>query len=346
MPRTRSLAWSELKLGIIGVVSLVLLTAIILAVGGEGGFWASRYPLKTRFNDAQGIKAGAVVRLSGKEIGTVEAVEFAGQQIELTFEVLEDVRPLITSTAIAEIGSLSLLGEAILDITPAPGGRPLNDFEYVQASQSAGYIEDVSSKASASLEQINLLLGDMRAGRGTLGKLVTEDALYRELQAFVASAGDVMTAVQEGDGTLGRLIEDPAAYNALRGSLENLQSMTARINSGQGALGRFLHDEAMGRSIAGTMTNLEQATGRMSRGEGTLGKLMTEQQLYDRLNSTIGRLDQVMTRLEKGEGTLGQLLQNGQLHENMNTAISELRALFVDIRKDPRRFLNVRVSIF
>jgi phospholipid/cholesterol/gamma-HCH transport system substrate-binding protein len=346
MPRTRSLAWSELKLGIIGVVALGLLTAIILAIGGEGGFWAARYPLKARFNDVQGLKAGAVVRLSGKEVGTVTAVEFAGSQVEVTVELLEDVRPLITTTSVAEIGSLSLLGDPIVDISSGRGGRALNDYEYVNALQSAGYIEDVSSRAAASLEQINLVLGDVRAGRGTLGKLVTDDALYQELQAFVASAGNVMDAVQNGRGTAGRLVQDPAAYNALKASLENLQAMTARINSGQGALGRFLHDEAMGRSLSGTMTNMETVTGRLSKGEGTAGKLLTDQQLYDRMNSMTARLDDVMTGLEQGRGTAGQLLRNQQLYENMNGAVNELRGLLADIRKDPRRYLRVNVSIF
>ncbi len=54
MPRTRSIAWSELKLGIVGVVAVLLVILMILAVGGEAGFSWQRYPLKTRFRDAQG----------------------------------------------------------------------------------------------------------------------------------------------------------------------------------------------------------------------------------------------------------------------------------------------------
>jgi phospholipid/cholesterol/gamma-HCH transport system substrate-binding protein len=52
------------------------------------------------------------------------------------------------------------------------------------------------------------------------------------------------------------------------------------------------------------------------------------------------------TDLEQGQGAAGQLLQNKQLYENMNGAASELRGLIGDIRKDPKKYLNVRVSIF
>ena len=54
----------------------------------------------------------------------------------------------------------------------------------------------------------------------------------------------------------------------------------------------------------------------------------------------------MMAGLQQGEGTAGQLLQDRQLYENMNGTILELRSLIVEIRKDPRKYLNVRVSLF
>lgn len=346
MPRTRSLAWSELKLGIIGIVAVLLLGAIILAVGGEGGYWWQRYPLRARFDNVLGLKPGAVVRLSGKEIGQVTAVEFSGAQVEVHLEVVEDVRPLVTTESAAQIGSLSLLGEPIVDITTGRGGTPLADDAYVKTGTPPGSLSDMSATATSSLQQVEQLLADVRAGRGTLGKLVSDDALYGELQAFVANAGAVTRSLNEGRGTLGKLLTDPAAGDALKTSLQNLESMTARINSGQGALGKFLNDEAMGRSLATTMTNVEQVTGKLSAGTGTAGKLLNDAQLYDRLNAMSQKIDAVMSGLQAGEGTAGRLLRDRELYENMNRAVGELQQLLADIRKDPRKFLRVNVSIF
>lgn len=346
MPRTRSLAWSELKIGITAVVALVLLVLIVAAVGGSGGFFWQRYPLRTKFSNVQGLKAGGVVRLSGKEIGTVTAVEFAGKEIEVQFEVLKDVRQLLTTESVAAIGSISLLGDTIIEIRPGTGGTPLNDNDYLKSAPTAASFADLTDSASTSLAQMDKLLGDIRGGRGTIGKLVTDDALYTELQAFVASAAQVTQSLNAGKGTIGSLVKDPAAYNALKGSLENLQAITARINGGQGALGRLLNDDAMGKSLAGTSTNVEQITGRLTRGEGTAGKLLTDQQLYDRLNSMTNRVDQLMAGLDSGRGTAGLLLHDQQLYENMNRAVSELRDLLVEVKKDPKKYLRVNVSIF
>ena len=58
------------------------------------------------------------------------------------------------------------------------------------------------------------------------------------------------------------------------------------------------------------------------------------------------RVDQVVAGLESGRGTAGQLLHDRQLYENMNRAVLEVRELIAEVRKDPRKYLNVRVSIF
>ena len=51
---------------------------IIIAVGGQSGFFWERYHLKTKFANVQGLKSGAIVRVAGVEVGKVTEVEFAG----------------------------------------------------------------------------------------------------------------------------------------------------------------------------------------------------------------------------------------------------------------------------
>lgn len=345
MPRTRSIAWSELKLGVIGIVAAILAVVIILAVGGQGGFFWQRYPLKTTFLDAQGLKPGAVVRLAGKDVGRVKSVEFDNGAIDVSFDVSKNVRPLITDKSLAKIGSVSLLGDSILDIKAARGGSPVADWGYVP-SEEGGMLVNLATSASESLRKAGDLLADARAGKGTVGKLFTDDQLYRDLQHFVASASDVADKLKGGRGTMGQLMNDPAVWSSMKASLENLQGATAKLNSNQGALGRFLNDEDMGKSLASTIANLDETTARLKRGDGTIGKLLTERELYDRLNSVTGRLDTLVANLNTTEGTAGRLLHDQQLYENMNRTVIELRDLVADIRKDPKKYLQFKFSLW
>lgn len=353
MPRTKSLAWAQLKIGIIAVIAIVLASMLVLAVGGQGGFFWERYSLITRFDNVQGMKSGAVVRVAGKDVGKVTDVRFAGAQVEVVLEVNEDMQPLITTDSRASIGSLSLLGEPIVEISPASTGEPLPNGAYLESTGSTGAIGDMAASAATTLDSMTRLVQDIRAGRGSVGKLFTDDALYQEIQGFVGAAENVAMHLQQGRGTLGKLVQDPAAYQAMEASFRNLERMTARINAGEGSLGRLLQDESLARSLSETSENVAALTGRVNKGEGTLGKLVTDDQLYARLNETAGRLEkltsslnQVTTGLAEGQGTAGQLLRDKQLYENMNSAASELKSLIADIRKDPQKFLNVKVSIF
>ena len=87
MPRTRSLAWSELKIGIITVVALALAIMLIVAVGGQGGFTWDRYTLKTKFTNVAGLKSGSPVRIAGVEVGSVDDVDVTGTEVDVIFQV-------------------------------------------------------------------------------------------------------------------------------------------------------------------------------------------------------------------------------------------------------------------
>jgi phospholipid/cholesterol/gamma-HCH transport system substrate-binding protein len=346
MPRTRSLAWAELKIGLVSVFAIIMASTLIFLLSGSGGFFWQRYSIKTMFANIAGLKAGAPVRVAGVEVGSVSELNFIRDQVEVVMEVNRDHQSRITTTSLASLGSVSLLGEAAVDITAASAGTPIPEWGYVRSGAATGTIGDVATRASVAMDETSALIADLRAGRGTLGQFLTDDRLYHELTALVTAAEDVATGINRGDGTLGRLMNDPAAAKSLEAALDNLQVVTAKIRSGEGSLGKLLNDDAMSQSLTSATSNLEAITGRINKGEGTAGKLISDAELYNRLNSLSDRIDQIMAGLQQGDGTAGQLLRDRQLYENMNGTMVELRSLVSDIRKDPRKYLNVKVSLF
>lgn len=346
MPRTRSLAWSELKIGVVSIVAIVLAAVLIFLLSGESGMFWQQYSIKAVFGNIAGLKPGAPVRVAGVEVGAVSDVAFVGEQVEVTMEVGEQHQSRITTGSRAVLGSVSLLGEGAVDITPSTTGTPIPEWGYVPTGPVAPTLAEVGEQASEGIEQATLLLKDIRAGRGTVGKLFTDEGVYRDLNALVQSADRVASQIANGRGTLGRLTNDPQLYNALSASVQDLNAITTRIRSGEGSLGKLLQDPALANSLSATSQNVEALTGRLNRGEGTAGKLMTDTALYDRFNGVAQRLDTLTANLNAGEGTAGQLLRDKQLYENMNNTVGELRGLIAEIRKDPKKYLNVKVSIF
>ena len=345
MPRTRSLKWSELKVGAAGVAAVVLAVTLVFTVGGQGGFFWQRYPLYTRFAEVEGLKTGAVVRLNGMEVGKVTRVEFADADVEVGMEVSREVRHLITSDSRASMGTLSLLGEPIVDIRAASTGTPIAEGGFVQPGTGSG-VAALANSAARNIDEVGRLVADVRGGRGALGSLFADPTLQGDMEDLVGSAARLSNRLDHGHGTLGALANDPAAYLELRSALANLNAASARLGGRTGTMGRLLNDDAMGTSLSNASASVEQIAGRLARGEGTAGKLLADGQLYERLDSLTERMDRMLAALESGQGSASQLLHDPELYANANKVTQELSSLLGDIQANPKKYLSVRFSVF
>src|SRR5262245_46322000 len=99
MPRTRSLAWAELKIGIVSIVALALAATMIFLLTGAGGFSWQRYPLKTTFDDIAGLNEGSPVRVAGVEVGAVSDIQFVGDRVEVSFDISKNMRSRVTTAS-------------------------------------------------------------------------------------------------------------------------------------------------------------------------------------------------------------------------------------------------------
>jgi phospholipid/cholesterol/gamma-HCH transport system substrate-binding protein len=346
MPRTRSLAWSELKLGVLTIAAVAIAGFMIFMLTGDSGFWWQRYTLKTRFGDIAGLKKGSPVRIAGKEVGVVTSMDFAGEAVDVTFQVNKDRRQLITSSSITKLGSISLLGESSVDITPSTKGTPIPEWGYVPSGRPVTLLADVTDQAGQGIQELTGLMQDARRGKGTLGKFVTDDRVYTELQRTVTTMRELADGIKQGKGSVGKLLSDRTTADELEQSLKNVESITAQLNAGEGSVGKLLKDDSFAKSLSATTDSLQALVAKVNRGEGSIGKAMTDTALYDRATSMLDRIDKIVTNLNDGEGTMGQLLKDRQLYENINKAISDVTSLIDQIKANPKKYLNVKVSIF
>ena len=346
MPRTRSLKWSELKIGIMAVVALFIAAALILALGGEGGFFWQRYNLRVKFSNAGGVQRGSPVRLAGVTVGAVTDIQFSGSEVEMLLELREDMQERVRTTSRATIGAVSLLGEGAVDITATTTGQPIPEGGYVPSVAPPPQLSDVTAQANKGITELTAIIQDVRAGKGTVGKLVTDEQLYADLQQFTAAAREVTQGLSTGKGTLGQLLNNPESARQLEASLKNLTAITDKINKGQGSLGQLMNDPALAKNLNDVTANFSSLSASLNKGEGTMGQLMKNDALYKRLDAVTTNLEQLTASLNQGQGTMGQLMKDKQLYDNMNRTVTELQQLLADIRKDPKKFLNLRMSIF
>jgi phospholipid/cholesterol/gamma-HCH transport system substrate-binding protein len=348
--RTKALTWTELRVGVVVIVSLVVLAVTILYIGGVGGSpFATKYVVKTLMADVNGLKPGAPVRLGGVEVGAVTRVDFSpeggGGLVEVTMSLDKRVSGRITTESEATLGSLGLLGEKAVDISSVARGKAIENGEFLAAAPEDPF-KGLLSDASSSTDHLRRILSRMDAGEGLIGKALRDDEFYNRMVDVSMRLQGVMSRLEAETGPLGRLMNDQEMSERLSNSAASLESILGRVNAGEGGLGTLSKDPEFAAHLKDVTVSLSDVAGRLKRGEGTAGKLIHDDSLFQRLDSVSTRLDALLLRVERGEGTAGKLLQDVELYENLNGALKDVRSLVSDVRADPRKYLRVKVSLF
>lgn len=345
----KALTWTELRVGAVAVVSLVILAVTILYVGQSGTPFAPRYDIRALMSDVNGLKPGAPVRVGGVDVGTVSKVDFGGARargmVEVTMHIDQRVRDRVTTESLATLGSLGLLGEKAVDVSSSSRGTPIENEGYVPAA-----IEDpfkgLLSDASTSTAHLRRILSRMDAGEGLVGKALRDDELYNRMVDVSLRLQGVMGKLESEGGPLGRLVNDQEMSERLASSMKGIETVVKRIETGQGALGTLSKDDEFAAQLKTTLKRFDDVMARLERGEGTAGRMLKDDTLFQRMHDASGRLDGVLARLEQGEGTAGQLLKDRQLYDNLAGSLKDLKGLLADVRKDPGKYLRVKVSLF
>lgn len=345
----KALTWTELRVGAVAVVSLLVLAVTILYVGQSGTPLAPRYDIRALMSDVNGLKPGAPVRVGGVDVGTVTKVDFGGARargmVEVTMRIDERVRDRVTTDSQATLGSLGLLGEKAVDVSSSSRGTPIENQGYVAAAAEDPF-KGLLTDASSSTAHLRRILSRMDAGEGLVGKALRDDELYNRMVDVSLRLQGVMGRLESERGPLGRLVNDQEMSERLASSMKSIETVVRRMETGQGALGTLSKDDEFAAQLKSTLKRFDDVMARLERGEGTAGRMLKDDTLFQRMNDVSGRLDGVLARLEKGEGTAGQLLKDRELYDNLTGSLKDLKGLLGDVRKDPGKYLRVKVSLF
>jgi phospholipid/cholesterol/gamma-HCH transport system substrate-binding protein len=156
--------------------------------------------------------------------------------------------------------------------------------------------EGLFDKISKVTSDIETMTANIKAGKGTLGKLINADSLYtetRELVSSVNQAGvDVSHAATEVKTTIANMKQD----------------------------------------MQKTMKNLEEFSDRLSNDDSTIAKLFSDNgELYSKLDKTMSELTKASEKLNSGDGTLAKLINDPALYAEAQSMVTDVRAAVQEV---------------
>lgn len=358
MPQRKEVQWAQLRVGITVTVCLVILIIGVFLVSGQIGFITRKYTLRAYFANAEQLRPGSSVDLAGIPVGTVKSVNVSdspdpNRSVEIVMSVERKYQNEIRQDSVVDQTNLGLLGEVILDITRGSQNSPvIPDNGEIQAlrepdiKQVMKNANDVVSNLTVLSARLNDITNEITQGKGSLGKLLYDESLYNELSATTKSAHQMMASMQSGQGTIAKFMNDPTAYNKTIDTLNRLNQLLDQAQNGQGTLGRIISDPALYNQFKDLAAKLNTTIDNVNKGQGTLGKFVTDKELYDHMNSTMAHVDSLTQRMDQGTGTLGKLSTDDTLYKNLSASSESLRAFLAEFRKNPKKYLQIRVHIF
>lgn len=299
----------ETRLGLFFALALLAGIIIIEMVGGLEYFRLGRH-IRARFNNVMELKIGDPVKMAGVQVGKVDNITFSDDRVEVFMKINRKDATIKTDSK-ATIKFSGLMGQNYVSIdfgTPkAPvveTGAELATVEQADLSalmarldKVAGGVENMTKQFSGenfsnllgpvtdflkdNKDKLGAVIGNMQTissqiaqGKGTVGMLINDDALYKtalntvsnfndtsaDVRGVVAQAKTIVSDVNAGRGTLGKLTKDEALYKETTAAMTNLREIMEKVNKGQGSVGKLVNDESLLKNVKMTLQKLDKAT--------------------------------------------------------------------------------------
>ncbi len=357
MPSQKQLKWSQLKVGITVVAASIVFLLLVFLMSGSGGLFTKKIILKSYFFDAQGLRVGAPVRLSGVDIGNVSQIRIVPNQplapVEVTMKINTKYRFNLKKDSRTLLSTAGVLGETYINIDSSKATGPeVRPCDVLPTSEEPGY-QDVMRSTQNALQNMQALLARMdrivafvESGQGSVGKLIYDAALYNRLNATVNDFQKLVGAIAQGQGSLGKLIVSDDLYNKASASLEKINVLIDDLNAGKGTAGKLLKDPSLYDTAHETVANFKQLTDDINSGKGALGTLTKDQEFAKKLQNTMNRISSITDRLDAGEGSAGRFLHDPTLYDNTNKLLADTQELVKAIRQNPKKYLTIHLKVF
>ena len=177
-----------------------------------------------------------------------------------------------------------------------------------------------------------LNVGDTIRGTKSQGLMDGVAQIMPKADSILAHVDSVVLA-------LNSIMKDPA----MQQSLTNMQQTVVSLNAATSKLNMML---------GALQTDLPQISGNLNTVSSNLKDVTNDinsldiNKTFQSIDQTVANLELLTSKLNSPDNSVGKLLNTPEFHDSLNVTIQSVTNLLNDIRKDPKKYLDVRVRLF
>lgn len=319
------------------VVTIVVIGAVLWLKQADLG--GKTRPLVVRTRDVGGVALGNPVVIRGVRSGQIESIAL-GERGWVVLQLGIDRGVTLPADPVVLLAASSLFGEwqaTITDVTGLPADRDLR--AAVNESRTTG--DTLGGAVLPDIAQLTTVAGRIAGDVAKVADRVQvafDDQAARELresiQNFSRLSAQLATTVQLQSKNLDHISNDvQRGLTSINAAAANLNAFSSRVDSAtsRGELQVIVaNSQSAAKQLLAATTRLREVAEGLDRTEGHLA-------------GAVAKADSVFNKVNAGRGTLGLMVNDPALYQQSDSLVRELRALVADVKKNPKRYINVRV---
>ncbi|HRI32596.1 MAG TPA: MlaD family protein [Saprospiraceae bacterium] len=282
--------------GLFVIVGLSFLVVGILMVGNLHDTFKKKVKLVSLFEDVNGLQTGNNVWFSGVKVGTVSQLKFFDKsKVEVTIKIETNVMQYIHKDSKVKIGTDGLIGNKIIIIYGGTdnsslviAGDTLDVEKTFSSEDMINMLQENNKNLIAITTDFKSISHHLASGKGTISKLIYDEAIYSNLSNttrilqnvstkanLVANSLEKFTDGLNRHGTLGnKLANDTIVYGIIEhaafkikkmadtGSvlMSNLNRVSTNLKS---PFGVIMNDEASGKQLKEILVNVNSGSKKL-----------------------------------------------------------------------------------
>lgn len=329
---------NDFWVGITVIVVTVLLIASVLWLK-QADLRGGQRQLVVRSREVGGVSPGNPVVIRGVRSGRIESISL-GEPGWVVVRLAVDRDVLLPPDPVVLLVASSLFGEWQATITTGAAVPPDQDLRAAIAEARTGS-DTLAGAVMPDIAQLTTVAGRLAGDVAKVTERVQvafDDQAAAELREsirnFARLSSTLARTIDIQSKNLDRLSSDAHAGLAnINAAAERLAAFSARADSAtsSGELQQILGNSREAASeMAVAAANFREMSARLDRTEA-------------HLSTVIARADSVFAKANGTTGTLGLMVNDPALYQQSDSLVRELRQLIGDIRRNPRRYLNLRI---
>ena len=161
---------------------------------------------------------------------------FSGEEISKLFGPLTDFMKQNQSNITATIANVTLVTTEMAEGRGTLGKLARDPTLYNEAvvaitniSQTVANAKPLADDARAMVADLRKIVSNLEQGKGTFGKLMTDDALFTESTAAMTNFRQIMEKINQGKGSVGELVNDNAFLKNIKLTLQKVDKATESL---------------------------------------------------------------------------------------------------------------------